>query len=455
MGETLAGKKPRNYAVDFWRFFATLAVCWGHMGSVGFRFVGGVFYPESTLLTSGPVLGVFLVFTGYFLMKSYEGKKLKGLNEGKTPSQLALTYLKSRYIGLWPALFMGTLFGFIMSFIGAYTGLWHGKLFMVGEEFNGVKDIFAALNTTALQWFGLDSTGILSDTGWAFQWNSPLWYISAIFVGGYFLYYLLCKNEDLTRGLIVPIIVIVCPCVWALNGSLSMNDRSVLFLGIFDNALAFGTWGTALGIFLYRPYESLRKMVIGTKGKKWLTVLHVVLAAWLIYICIAGIDGLYIAQTADGGRVNSEMYVDLVVAVTMAFAVANQDYLTSKVFNKRIFGKLGEFSLYFFIVHIHCINIVCGLVGAENVTTSGQYYLCLLAVIALSAVLGVIMQLICKKGITPLLHKLDDSIQTCIKRGQEKAAVKNRTGISNPLLPTLPKGRDGPAVPPLWHSDTA
>ncbi|MFR1477934.1 MAG: hypothetical protein ACLSB9_20770 [Hydrogeniiclostridium mannosilyticum] len=41
-------------------------------------------------------------------------------------------------------------------------------------------------------------------------------------------------------------------------------------------------------------------MVIGTKGKKWLTVLHVVLAAWLIYICIAGIDGLYIAQTADG-----------------------------------------------------------------------------------------------------------------------------------------------------------
>ena len=91
-------------------------------------------------------------------MKSYEGKKLKGLNEGKTPSQLALTYLKSRYIGLWPALFMGTLFGFIMSFIGAYTGMWHGKLFMVGEEFNGVKDIFAALNTTALQWFGLDST---------------------------------------------------------------------------------------------------------------------------------------------------------------------------------------------------------------------------------------------------------------------------------------------------------
>ena len=88
-------------------------------------------------------------------------------------------------------------------------------------------------------------------------------------------------------------------------------------------------------------------MVIGTKGKKWLTVLHVVLAAWLIYICIAGIDGLYIAQTADGGRVNSEMYVDLVVAVTMAFAVANQDYLTSKVFNKRILENRVNFPCTF------------------------------------------------------------------------------------------------------------
>lgn len=66
MGETLAGKKPRNYAVDFWRFFATLAVCWGHMGSVGFRFVGGVFYPESTLLTSGRYWAYFWYLPAIF-----------------------------------------------------------------------------------------------------------------------------------------------------------------------------------------------------------------------------------------------------------------------------------------------------------------------------------------------------------------------------------------------------
>ncbi|MCD8120481.1 MAG: acyltransferase family protein [Lachnospiraceae bacterium] len=411
-------KKQRNYAVDFWRMFATLAVCWGHMGSVGFRFTsGGVNYPSSTLLTEGPVLGVFLVFTGYFMMKSFEGKKLRGLNDGKSASSLALTYLKTRYLGLWPALFIGTLFGYLMCMAGSLTGLWHGKLLTVGEDFNGIKDIIASLNSTILQWFGLDSTGILADTGYSFSWNAPMWYISAIFVAGYLFYYLLCKNEDLTRGLIVPLVVIICPCMWAMS-DLSMNDRGygALAFGMFDNALVFGSWGTALGIFLYRPYEALRKMKIGEKGKRWLTVIHVILAAWLVYICIAGLDGLYI--TSDEIRINSEMYVDLVVAVTMIFAVANQDYLTQKVFNHKIFGTLGEFSLYFFIVHIHVINLVCGLVGGENVTTSWQYYLCLLAVIILSCILGFICQVICKKGIQPLLYKLDNAIQTCTRNGQ-------------------------------------
>lgn len=416
-------RKVKNNAVEFWRFFATLAVCWGHFGGVGFRFTpGGDNVPAGTLFTNGPVLGVFLIFTGYFMMKSFQSQKAKGMLAVKQPNQLAIGYLKSRYMGLWPALFMGLLFGFVVGGIGDYTGLWHGKLFTVGEEFNGIKDIFAALNTTFLQWFGLDATGIQGDTGMAFKWNSPLWYISAIFVGGYFIYYLLCKNEDLTVGFIAPAIAIICPAVWSMSGILGMNDRGVLFAGLLENALVFGTWGICLGVILYRPYESFRKMVIGKTGKKWLTVLNVLLTAWIFYICIVGIDGLYVAVAKDGGRINSEMYVDMIVAITMAFAIGNQDYLTEKVFNRPIFGKLGEFSLYFFIGHIHVINVVCGLVGGENVTTSGQYYFWLVVTIAITAVVGIFMQLICKKVILPLMQKLDGAIQKAIQAGKEQPA---------------------------------
>ncbi|PXX80133.1 acyltransferase family protein [Dielma fastidiosa] len=417
MNQVLQPKKTRNYAVDFWRVFATLAVCWGHFGSVGFRFAGGSHYPASTLFTNGPVLGVFLIFTGYFLMKSFQSKKAKGMNSDKSARVQAIEYLKSRYIGLWPALFTGVAFGFVISITGELTGLWHGKLLTVGEHFNGITDIFAALNVSILQFLGLDATGLLSDTGFAYSWNSPLWYISAIFVGGYFLYYCLAKNEDFTRGFIIPAIVIICPSVWAMNSALSMNDRSVLFLGLFDNAIAFGSWGMALGILLYQPYERFRKMKIGNIGKKWLTVIHVLFAGWLFYITIVGFDGLYASAASDGGRINSEMYVNIIVAITLAFAVANQDYLTEKIFNRPIFGKLGEFALYYFIVHIHVINVVLGLVGGENVTTSGQYYMWLIIVNIICIILGLIAQQFCKKVISPLLKKLDNNIQRCTQEG--------------------------------------
>lgn len=417
-------KKPRNYAVDFWRFFATLAVCWGHFNAVGFRFTeGGVNYPQGLPFQNGEVLGIFLIFTGYFMMKSYENKKLRGQLEGKTPAQNALSYLKSRFVGLWPALFMGVLFGFVLSSIGTYTGLWHGHLLTTGEEFNGLPDIIAAINTSVLQFAGLDATGLLSDTGYAYQWNSPLWYISAIFVGGYFLYYALCKNEDLTRGFIVPAIMIICPSVWAMSGTLSMNDRTTLFLGLFDNAIAFGCWGMAMGIFLYRPYEAVRKMKLTAKGKNILTVLHVICAAWLIYLSVMGIDGFYATSSDPEVRINSEMYIDLVVCVTMLFSIANQDWLTQKVFGHKIFGTLGKFSLYYFIVHIIVINIVCGLVGGENVTTAAEYYQWLIVVNVACVILGIIMQFICEKIITPLINKLNANIDAAIERGRAPEAA--------------------------------
>ena len=413
-------KKVRNYAVDFWRFFATLAVCWGHFANVGFRFTdGGVNYPDGLPFQEGSVLGVFLILTGYFLMKSFAGKKSRGQLEGKTPSQNALTYLKTRFIGLWPALFMGVLVGFVVGGIGAYTGLWHGKLLTVGDEFNGILDVIAGINTNILQFMGLDALGMLGDTGWAYQYNSPLWYISVIFVAGYFLYYALCKNEDVTRGLIVPAILVIIPSVWAYS-DLSMNDRGTLFLGLFDNAIAFGGWGMALGIFLYRPYEAFRTMKLTEKGKKILTVISVVLFVYMAYLFIMGADGIY--ATSDETLINSEIYIDLVVAVGLAFAVANQDYFTQKVLNKPIFGTLGKFSLYYFIVHIVVINVVCGLVGGENVTTAFDYYLWLVVVNVICFVVGWVMQQICEKGITPLLNRLDQNIQAAIARGKEEAA---------------------------------
>lgn len=405
--------KSRNYAVDFWRVFATLAVCWGHL-NVAYRFTAGNKY-SGALFTEGNVLGVFLIFSGYFLMKSFMSKKANGLLEHKTPRVAAVDYLKTRYIGLWPALFMGLLIGFVINYIGYLNGAWSSSVLtadiMTGQELNPLQVLQYNLFGSIPSFMGLASTGFLGNMGIAYAWNVPLWYISTIIVGGYFLYYGLSKNEDLMTGFIIPAIVIICPSVWCLS-ELEMNDRLSLFCGLFDNALAFGIWGISLGMFLYHFYERFRKMSIGSTGKKWLTVINVIMTVTLIW--------WEIKPNGNYWRGTFELFIDLYVAVAMAFCVANQDYFTQKVLNHKIFSVLGEYSLYFFVCHMPVISLVSSFWTVES---KADYYVALLLVIVISGVAGLIVQFICKRGIQPLLHKLDDAIQTCTKRGQDKVSV--------------------------------
>ncbi len=407
--------KRRNYAVDFWRVFATLAVCWGHL-NVAYRMTDASY--DGALFTEGNILGVFLIFSGYFLMKSYQGKRLRGQLEGKTPRVAAVEYLKTRYFGLWPALVVGLLIGFAVNFYGYVTGAWESSMLSVDAMTQSDLNLLQVFQYNFLgslaSFLGLSSTGFLGNLGIAYAWNVPLWYISTIMVGGYFLYYGLCKNEDLMTGFIIPAILIICPSVWCLS-ELEMNDRLSLFCGLFDNALAFGVWGIALGMFLFHPYERFRKMKIGSKGKTWLTIISAILAVVLIWW-----------EVKPGGnywRGTYELFIDLYLVFLLAFCVAQQDGFTQKVLNRKVFSTLGEFSLYFFICHQPVIEVVSSFMKINSTT---DYYITLLVVIALSAVGGILTQLICKKGIMPLMHRLDDAIRTATERGEEAALEAKR-----------------------------
>lgn len=415
MAETAIAKpkKQRNYAVDFWRFFATLAVFWGHY-QLNYRFTfmqDHSWNAEGILFTEGNILGVFLIFTGFFMMKSYEGKKRRGLTNKPARTQ-AVDYLKTRYLGLWPALFLGVVIGFVVNVFAEYDGHSMGNLIYTnGESFGGIADVMYNLLSSILQFAGLDATGILGQLGISFAWNIPLWYISAIFVGGYFLYYLLAKNEDIFTGFIAPFIVVSFAAVWCLNEGLEMNDRRVLFCGIVENALAFGVWGMCIGVVCYKPYERLRTMVLTNKGKTILTIVHLFFFCTLVYWEVVG----------NTWRGTAEMFIDIWAVITCAFAIANQDYLTSKVLNHKIFSTLGEYSLYFFICHMPVLELFNKYY--PMVPTANDYYSSLAIAFAITAVAGLVAMFICKKGIQPLLYKLDANIQAATKRGEEERAA--------------------------------
>lgn len=396
-------KKARNYAVDFWRVLATLAVFWGHYQlNYRFGFMGtGQWDATGILFTEGNVLGVFLIFTGYFMMQSYMSKKAKGLTNRPARTQ-AVDYLKTRYLGLWPALFLGVVFGFAVNIYCEYDGHSLGNMiYQNGESFSGVGDILYNFFSSILQFLGLDATGILGQLGISFAWNVPLWYISSIFVGGYFLYYLLCKNEDLFVGFIAPAITVCFPAVWCLSEVLEMNDRRVLFCGIMENALAFGIWGICLGVICYKPYKRFAEMQIGKTGKAILTVVHAFFAICLLFWQIYG----------NTWRGTDELFIDIWAVVTLAFAIGNHDYITAKIFNRRIFSILGEYSLYFFICHMPILDLFSKYMPIEP--TAANYYTTIAIAFVITAVAGLIAMFLCKKLIQPLLYKLDAAIQKC------------------------------------------
>lgn len=408
----MADKKARNYAVDFWRVFATLAVFWGHYQlNYRFGFMGtGKWNAEGILFTEGNILGVFLIFTGYFMMQSYESKKRRGLTANLPARTQAVDYLKSRYLGLWPALFLGTVIGFALNVFCEYNGSSLGNfIYQNGETFSGIGDVLYNFFSSILQFLGLDSTGILGHLGISFAWNVPLWYISAIFVGGYFLYYLLSKCEDAFVGIIAPFISMSFPAVWCLSEVLEMNDRRVLFGGIIENALAFGIWGICLGVVCYKPYQRFKEMVIGQKGKLVLTVIHAFFALTLLYWEIAG----------NTWRGTSELFIDIWVVFTLAFSIGNHDYITEKLLNRKIFSTLGEYSLYFFICHMPVLNAFDQYMPIQP--TASNYYMTLLMAFAVTAVAGLAAMFVCKKGIQPLLYKLDAAVRSCTQKGLETA----------------------------------
>ncbi len=400
-------KKQRNYALDFWRVFATLAVFWGHSRNF---WPGGKKCLAEAFFTQGNILGIFLVLTGYLMMKSYESKKRRGLTNAPARTQ-AVDYMKSRYLGLWPAFIVGELLGFGLEILRAFTGQ-ESKLvmFMNGESYT-IADVGLNFLTSISEFLGLDSIGVLSSLrGGTSLWNAPLWYISAIFVAGYFLYYLLAKNEDLFTGFIAPAIVAIVGGAWCL-GEMNLYVRDGLLFGLVNNTLVNGIWGICLGVVCYKPYERYRQMKVEGKARVSLTILHLLMGGAIIFWMVT-----------DSHHVIDEIFLDIWVAITLIFAVGGHDGFTKKIMDRPVFGKIGEFSLYFFICHMPVLQFCKSYISIEG--TPMNFYLFLLTTLAIDCVFGAVAMFVCKKLIQPALYNFDAWVRESTEAGKVAAAAE-------------------------------
>ena len=92
--------------IELWRFILTIGIALGHLNSFIWSNTN-----ETLIFTGGRVLSFFLFLSGYFLMAHYQKHKK---TDSTTPAKSAWKYTGERFKALYPTIFMGVLFAFIV-----------------------------------------------------------------------------------------------------------------------------------------------------------------------------------------------------------------------------------------------------------------------------------------------------------------------------------------------------
>ncbi len=236
------------------------------------------------------------------------------------------------------------------------------------------------------EFLGFHAAGLRSTGNEFFNLNGPLWFISAIFIVGYFVYYLLCKNKDLLTGFIAPFGVIFTAGWWCFTGTRAAQTAWSTFglqtastngmggsatnatatIG-FNNGLVFVLIGILGGVLIYYLVEELKKHKFSNLGKVGLTLLNTICSVLLLWYTIY-----------QPTYFNLERWtVALLIAVVITLSLLNQDYLTKLLNNKytnKIFAYLGSISLEIYMLHYPIAIFVLTFLGKNTLETSYTFW---------------------------------------------------------------------------------
>ncbi|MBE6140962.1 MAG: acyltransferase [Firmicutes bacterium] len=328
----MKNKKEKNSTIELWRFILTVAIAIGHLNSFIWRATG-----EKLIFTGGRFLAFFMFLSGYFLMAHYQSHK----KEKTMPSTRAWKYTGRRISALYPALLGGVTFAFLVRNIISKTKL---------------TDYFAIFMDSIFEFLGLSQIGLVgliepktavfeAIPGVSTLWNGPLWYISALILCGFILYYIVAKSEDFFNFFAVIFIIITYGGV----GLTELGwDRSAISVLGFSNGIARVMAGMCLGMLLYYVVEYFQKKKFSETLMLTFSFLHIGLALFIIYIWI-------------NGAVWNEFVYGLILLIFTAILLINKDYIAVLYNKSNLCNFLGRLSLYYYANHIVFVFLIAHL----------------------------------------------------------------------------------------------
>jgi peptidoglycan/LPS O-acetylase OafA/YrhL len=351
-------KKQMNYTIEFIRIMFALNFMAVHaLLVIPQAFLGG---PPLYVVGLDTIMP-FMLFAGFFLMQAYrKEQQTAAANDGA--DKRAWGYLKARLIGLYPAFFLAQLLGFIGLNLWKATPLINWPIGLLNH---------------AGEFLGLQITGIGFGNAFVGEWgklgrvlqllNSPLWFISGIFICGPLVYFLLCKSEKAFLGFIAPLATLL------FYGDAYLRNLNPIWYN-FDKSGDF--WvnqsfthmfvGLSLGCLVYVAVEAL-------KGKQWtrgavvfLTIVNVILGVLVIGRTWLDLRSpIMVATNVSWGSVH-------LLSIIFTFLVLlNVDGFT-KALNWKIWAVPGRMAMYVYMFHFPIIVMTALAMGVTDKTKFTQ-----------------------------------------------------------------------------------
>ena len=332
MQETLTNRKnDRIASVEFWRFFFTVLVCLYHLE---------IWYSKGKLFPSGTsAVEFFFLLSGFLAALSASRRFGERQAAPGEACALATNWVWQKVKAIFPVLLI-TLIVYVLLNGAGYRRTW----------------LENALN---LEWELLFMVGTPFGYGKGFVPIVPLWFLTALFIGGYVYVYLLARNFHFTLYL-APLAGVVLYAYFTLNSALVLDFNVKMGLLTAGTVKAFAEMG--LGIALFRLWDRLREREWRLPGRLLLTLL-------LLFSLYR-----YFALTVNAavGFDNFKRIIYIMLILLLAFL--NGDWI-DRLLNHGFSRFLGGLSMTMYVSHFTFTTLYFMLLTALQKRLPGSEFL--------------------------------------------------------------------------------
>ena len=308
----------RSYSLDFFKLLFAYVISFFHFGAP---------------IAPGPTVTVQLFFfiSGYFLARKYYSRSHADGGQAYSGWNYTLDHVKSHYPHY--------LFSYIVFLL--YNTARALVYLLQSPSLAQLREILLSFYDQIPNLLFLQSAYTFHDS-----MNYPLWQLSALIIGGYFVYTLLCTNEKLSRTLIFPASILMLLSLRASGVDFDANYGPI-YIPLLRAFSGLG-YGVLIYVFTTTPHwAALRSRVLAFN-----------LASVLSVLCI-----FFFAEHGN---------IHFVTGPLLILGCLEERSWLNRLLNRRLFRHAGKLSLSIYVNHALICRFTHGFLTSRLTLTHDQ-----------------------------------------------------------------------------------